>query len=110
MGPCEPSKVAGELRLAETAVPCIVLGGEVKDKCVKCNTTKPTRLGFSCRCLCLCESCANVSGVRVQECPVCGDFTEFIVASAELFVGCEASLEMSCLETHTIEGQIVSEA
>lgn len=48
--------------------------------CVQCGIAVATHLGFSCRCLCLCEGCVVAGGARVLECPVCEDFTEFVRA------------------------------
>jgi hypothetical protein len=48
--------------------------------CAICNIAEPDMRGFSCRCVCLCRGCAGKSGNRVQECPRCGDYTEFVPA------------------------------
>lgn len=82
----ERKLVERDTRLAETAarrVPCPTGGGDAKELCVQCEKQKPTHLGFSCRCLCLCADCAKIAGTRVQECPECGDYTEFIAVEPE---------------------------
>lgn len=78
----EERRITKDLRLAQTAATCVACttGGDVKDSCSKCGTNRPTHIGFSCRCLCLCVDCAKAAGTRVQECPVCGDYTEFVAA------------------------------
>lgn len=80
LSPTVARRVQQDLRLAETAacsIPCPT-GGATKELCLACKRAKPTRIGFSCRCLCLCEECAKATGGRIQECRACGDWTEFI--------------------------------
>jgi hypothetical protein len=81
----EQASVARDVRLGDSAIHAIAhcreqpepeLGGN----CVQCGTNAATHRGFSCRCLCLCEGCVAAAGVRVIECPVCDDFTEFVRA------------------------------
>ena len=83
LGQDERRLITRDLRLAETAarsVPRPEPEAErtVPKMCMKCMAKPPTHLGFICRCLCLCEGCASVHVDRVLECPVCGDFTEFV--------------------------------
>lgn len=72
-----------DLRLAETAARSVPIPEPeaertVPEMCVKCAENPPTHIGFSCRCLCLCEGCVSAEGGRILECPICGDFTEFV--------------------------------
>ena len=79
-------RVASDLRLAETAAGVVTRRSEPApsdpgtdsepDVCASCGNDTATHLGFTCRCLCLCVSCARTS--RVLECPICHDFTEFV--------------------------------
>ena len=83
LGPDEQRLISRDLRLAETAarsVPRPEPEAErtVPETCAKCLANPPTYLGFSCRCLCLCEDCVSAEGGRILECPICGDFTEFV--------------------------------
>jgi len=48
------------------------------ERCVVCKTTAPSHWGYTCRCKCICEGCL-VSDTLV-ECPMCGDYTEFVLA------------------------------
>lgn len=82
----EERQVNRDLRLAETAAsevtrqpappdPESEADGEL-EACARCGASPVTHLGYTCRCLCLCEGCARTT--RVQECPICNDFTEFV--------------------------------
>ena len=75
--------ITRDLRLADTAArslprPEPKAEPTVPDMCARCAANPPTHLGFSCRCLCLCENCVRAEGGRVLECPACGEFTEFV--------------------------------
>lgn len=81
----EQASVARDVRLGDSAIRAIELPREQPEaepgaNCVQCGTAAATHRGFSCRCLCLCEGCVAAAGVRVLECPVCEDFTEFVRA------------------------------
>ena len=83
LGQDEQRLIARDLRLAETAARSVPRPEPeeertVQEMCANCAANPPTHLGFSCRCLCLCEDCASHEGGRVLECPSCGDFTEFV--------------------------------
>ena len=84
LGTYEQRLIARDLRLAETAAARSLPRTEseeertTREMCARCAANPPTHLGFSCRCLCLCEDCASHEGGRVLECPICGDFTEFV--------------------------------
>lgn len=78
----ERKLVQRDLRLADNAASAVpvVGGGYTEELCVMCAKSPATMLGFACRCQCLCRECAAKSGQRIQECPKCGDFTEFVAA------------------------------
>ncbi len=78
----EQRLVQRDLRLAETAAGNLPVcgGGMTEDTCSRCRTRRADMLGFSCRCQCLCQTCATEASSRIQECPTCGDFTEFVAA------------------------------
>ena len=84
LGKYEQRLIARDLRLADTAAARSLPRTEseeertVQEMCSRCAASPATHLGFSCRCLCLCEDCASDEGGRVLECPICGDFTEFV--------------------------------
>lgn len=73
--------VTRDLRLAETAARAIAVperqGGLIESMCARCGTASATHMGFNCRCLCLCADCV-AADVRILECPLCNEFTEFI--------------------------------
>lgn len=75
---CDQKQIDSDLRLAESAVGQVIPRSTGQDiaNCSACQKAPSTHLGFSCRCTCLCGACASLQ--RVQECPACGDFTEFI--------------------------------
>lgn len=50
-------------------------GGE-RETCAQCKKNPSTHTGFMCRCRCICGECAEEA---VIECPVCGEFTEFVL-------------------------------
>lgn len=79
----EQRQVQRDWRLADNAASAVpsVGGGRSEDMCVACNKVKATFVGFSCRCQCLCRECAGKSSSRIQECPKCGDFTEFVASA-----------------------------
>jgi hypothetical protein len=84
-----------DLRLAETATSNLVCPPDLPVKrpsdrdheaedmnlCLKCKKEKPTYIGFSCRCRCVCANCVKTAGSRILECPGCGEFTEFVQAN-----------------------------
>ena len=83
LGQDEQRLIARDLRLAETAARSVPRPEPeeertVAEMCARCAAFPSTHLGFSCRCLCLCEDCASSEGGRVIECPICYDFTEFV--------------------------------
>ena len=83
LGQDEQRLVSRDLRLAETAARSVPRPEPeeeraVPEMCARCAANPPTHLGFSCRCLCLCEGCVSTEGGRILECPVCGDFSEFV--------------------------------
>ena len=83
LGQDERRLITRDLRLAETAARSVPRPEPEEERaapeiCAKCGTKPPSHLGFSCRCLCLCEDCVSAEGGRILECPVCGDFTEFV--------------------------------
>jgi hypothetical protein len=90
LGAADARLVLLDLRLAETAAGAVArprLGEEEEEeaeteaarRCARCDSAPPTHIGFTCRCLCLCEACVEAhAGARVVECPRCGDFTEFV--------------------------------
>ena len=83
LGQDEERLITRDLRLAETAARSVRPPEPEEEKvvseiCVKCGAKPPTHLGFVCRCLCLCADCVSAEGGRILECPVCGDFTEFV--------------------------------
>jgi len=88
LAPAEQIAVQRDLRLAETAAanvfPAQVSGTVDVDCCLQCKTAAATMIGFSCRCRCLCQTCAsgNAQRSRIQECPRCGDYTEFVQDAA----------------------------
>ena len=77
LGTYEQRLIARDLRLAETAAARSLPRTEseeertTREMCARCAANPPTHLGFSCRCLCLCEDCASHEGGRVLECPIC---------------------------------------
>jgi len=74
-------RIERDLRIAMNAASDVPVlgGGQDSEMCSQCTQASATHIGFSCRCKCLCRSCATADG-RVRECPMCGDFTEFVVA------------------------------
>jgi len=79
----EEKTVTRDLRLAETAARALPSPEQPEPfsaLCARCGTASATHIGFSCRCLCMCADCAVATsgGGRIQECPVCNDFTEFV--------------------------------
>jgi hypothetical protein len=83
LGQDEQRLISRDLRLAETAARSVPRPEPeeeraVPEMCARCAANPPTYLGFSCRCLCLCEDCVSAEGGRILECPICGDFTEFV--------------------------------
>lgn len=64
----EDTSAAGEERVA-------CKPSTASEMCAACKESTPTHWGFACRCLCLCEGCAQED---LMECPRCGDFTEFV--------------------------------
>merc|ERR1712137_190601 len=88
LAPAEQMAVQRDLRLAETAaanvLPTRASGAADVHCCLQCKKAGATMIGFSCRCRCLCQTCAsgNAQRGRIQECPQCGDYTEFVQDAA----------------------------
>jgi len=83
LDPEEQRAVQKDLRLAETAAACVPhkqMPTTSGDQCLQCRSSAATMIGFACRCRCMCNACADNSShrSRIQECPSCGDYTEFI--------------------------------
>jgi len=75
----DQKKLDSDVRLAESVASCFVVqaAGQTSDVCRLCAANPSTSLGFVCRCKCLCDVCAS-AGDRIKECPMCGDWTEFV--------------------------------
>jgi len=71
-----------DVRIAESVASSFVLqaGGQETQICRMCSVNPSTSLGFVCRCKCLCDACVT-TGDRIKECPMCGDWTEFVKAA-----------------------------
>ena len=48
------------------------------EMCATCKGAPPSHWGYTCRCKCFCQGCALTD--TLIECPMCGDYTEFVLA------------------------------
>eukprot|EP00747_Dinoflagellata_sp_TGD_P119694 gnl/TRDRNA2_/TRDRNA2_173068_c0_seq1.p1 gnl/TRDRNA2_/TRDRNA2_173068_c0~~gnl/TRDRNA2_/TRDRNA2_173068_c0_seq1.p1 ORF type:complete len:172 (+),score=14.77 gnl/TRDRNA2_/TRDRNA2_173068_c0_seq1:3-518(+) len=76
----EDKHIVDKERHACAAVKRFLLSSEptIISVCMECRQKPATHKGFVCRCVCLCEGCAEPDALI--QCPMCHDFTEFVRA------------------------------